>query len=36
MMNAEGWIEQVKLAVKGDMEGMKKIQEEMKGGRLSK
>jgi large subunit ribosomal protein L17 len=34
MMNAEGWIEQAKLAAKGDMEGMKKMQAEMKGGRL--
>lgn len=33
MMNPEGWIEQAKLAAKGDMEGMKKLQDELKGGR---
>jgi hypothetical protein len=34
MMNAEGWIEQAKLAAKGDMDGLQKMQAEMKGGRL--
>jgi large subunit ribosomal protein L17 len=34
MMNAEGWIEQAKLATKDDMDGLKKMQDEMKGGRL--
>jgi hypothetical protein len=34
MMSAEGWIAQAKLAAKGDMEGLKKMQDEMKGGRL--
>jgi len=33
MMDSAGWIEQAALAAKGDMEGMKKMQEEMKGGR---
>jgi len=32
MMNPEGWIEQVRLAAKGDMEGLMKLQEELKGG----
>ena len=34
MMSAEGWIAQAKLAAKGDMEGMKKLQAELKGGRI--
>lgn len=33
MMNPEGWIEQAKLAAKGDMDGLKKLQDELKGGR---
>lgn len=33
MMDAAGWIEQAALAAKGDMEGMKKMQDELKGGR---
>jgi hypothetical protein len=33
MMNPEGWIEQAKLAVKGDTEGLMKLQDELKGGR---
>lgn len=34
MMSAEGWIAQARLAAKGDMESLKKMQAEMKGGRL--
>lgn len=33
MMNPAGWIEQAKLAAKGDLEGLKKLQDELKGGR---
>lgn len=33
MMNPEGWIEQAKLAAKGDMGSLKKLQDELKGGR---
>jgi hypothetical protein len=33
MMNPEGWIEQARLAAKGDMEGLMRLQEELKGGR---
>lgn len=33
MMDSAGWIEQAKLAARGDMEGLKKMQDEMKGGR---
>lgn len=33
MMNPEGWIEQAKLAAKGDKEGLAKLQSELKGGR---
>ncbi len=33
MMDSEGWIEQAKLAAKGDTEGLKKLQDELKGGR---
>jgi len=32
-MNPEGWIEQAGLAAKGDMEGLMKLQDELKGGR---
>ena len=32
-MNPEGWIEQAKLAAAGDMEGLAKLQDELKGGR---
>jgi hypothetical protein len=34
MMDPAGWIEQAKLAAKGDMDGLKKMQDVMKGGRL--
>jgi predicted flap endonuclease-1-like 5' DNA nuclease len=33
MMNPEGWIEQARLAARGDLEGLRKLQEEQKGGR---
>lgn len=33
MMDPAGWIEQAKLAAAGDMESMKKLQDELKGGR---
>jgi large subunit ribosomal protein L17 len=33
MMNPAGWIEQAELAAKGDTEGLKKLQAELKGGR---
>ena len=33
MLNPEGWIEQAKLAAKGDMDALKKLQDELKGGR---
>jgi len=33
MMDSAGWIEQAKLAVKGDTEGLMKLQDELKGGR---
>lgn len=33
MMNPAGWIEQAKLAAKGDQEGLAKLQAELKGGR---
>jgi hypothetical protein len=36
MMNPEGWIEQAKLAAKGDMDGLKKLQDALKGGRKAK
>ncbi len=36
MMNPEGWIEQAKLAAKGDQDGLKKLQAELKGGRKAK
>ena len=32
-MNPAGWIEQAKLAASGDMEGLKKLQGELQGGR---
>lgn len=36
MMNPEGWIEQAKLAAKGDWAGFEKLQKELKGGRKAK
>jgi len=33
MMDSAGWIEQAKLAAKGDTEGLMKLQDELKGGR---
>jgi hypothetical protein len=33
MMNPEGWIEQANLAANGDWEGLKRLQDELKGGR---
>ena len=33
MLDSAGWIEQAKLAAKGDMEGLAKLQDELKGGR---
>lgn len=36
MMNPEGWIEQAELAARGDMDGLKKLQDELKGGRKAK
>jgi len=33
MMDSAGWIEQAKLASAGDMEGLAKLQDELKGGR---
>lgn len=33
MMNPEGWIEQARLAAKGDWDGLQKLQDELKGGR---
>lgn len=33
MMNPEGWIEQAELAAKGDWERLRKLQDELKGGR---
>ena len=33
MLDSEGWIEQAKLAAKGDMEALAKLQDELKGGR---
>jgi hypothetical protein len=35
MMDSAGWIEQAKLAAKGDSEGLQKLQWELKGGRKS-
>ncbi|MEW6286102.1 MAG: helix-hairpin-helix domain-containing protein [Chloroflexota bacterium] len=36
MLNPQGWIEQAKLAAQGDMDGLKKLQGELKGGRKAK
>jgi hypothetical protein len=33
MMNPEGWVEQAKLAAKGDWSAFEKLQSELKGGR---
>ncbi len=33
MMSSAGWIEQAQLAARGDMEGLRKLQDELKGGR---
>ena len=33
MMDSAGWIEQAKLAAKGDTQGLMKLQDELKGGR---
>jgi hypothetical protein len=33
MLDSAGWIEQAKLAAAGDMEGLAKLQDELKGGR---
>ncbi len=33
MMSSAGWIEQAKLAARGDLEGLKRLQGELKGGR---
>lgn len=33
MMDSAGWIEQAKLAASGDMAGLQKLQQELKGGR---
>ena len=33
MMDSAGWIEQARLAAKGDTEGLMKLQDELKGGR---
>ena len=33
MMSPEGWIEQARLAAKGDWEGLERLQGELKGGR---
>ena len=35
MMDSAGWIEQARLAAKGDKEGLMKLQNELKGGRRS-
>ena len=36
MMSPEGWIDQAKLAAKGDWDGFEKLQRELKGGRRNK
>lgn len=36
MMNPEGWIDQAKLAAKGDWQGVAKLQKELRGGRKAK
>ena len=33
MLDSAGWIDQAKLAAAGDMEGLAKLQDELKGGR---
>lgn len=33
MMNPEGWIEQARLAAKGDWDGVERLQGELRGGR---
>lgn len=33
MMDPQGWIEQARLAAKGDWEGFERLQDELKGGR---
>ena len=33
MMDSAGWVEQAKLAAKGDTQGLMKLQDELKGGR---
>jgi len=33
MMNPEGWVDQAKLAAKGDWAALEKLQSELKGGR---
>jgi len=33
MMDSEGWVDQAKLAAAGDLEGLAKLQDELKGGR---
>ena len=35
MLDSAGWIKQAKLAAAGDMEGLAKLQGELKGGRLA-
>lgn len=36
MMNPEGWIDQAKLAAKGDWDGLARLQGQMEGGRKKK
>lgn len=36
MMNPESWIEQAKFAARGDVKSLKKLQDELKGGRKAK
>ena len=36
MLDSAGWIDQAKLAAAGDMEGLAKLQDELKGGRRAK
>lgn len=36
MMNPEGWIDQARLAAKGDWQGFEKLQRKLKGGRRVK
>jgi predicted flap endonuclease-1-like 5' DNA nuclease len=35
IMDSAGWIEQARLAVRGDMDSLKKMQDEMKDGRIA-